>query len=529
MSQFERGNLFERFSKSIEIISWIMVATGFAVTNLFSLEPDDRRAMYVIVLAAALYTGIYYHILIRQALRWRWLRYIPVCATILFLACVYYFTGLRGEVQVFYVLVVSIAGLRHGRKMAILTAVLCATASAVVLLLIPIPSPFIWVSQAIVLLIYVCTGYLSATLAGTIQRQTARMTVLNEVARALSSTIEMDQLLDLIYQQLSRIIPTDSYFVGICAPNRAFIEMQIIVDDGERFPKQKIPYGEGLSSQVIQQRQPLHIRRLSIEKNSLPIKPLPIGSAKRSESWLGVPLLMTDGFTGVLAVASYQPNAFKEDDITLLSNIAGQVALALDNARHHAQVEEQARCDSLTGVYNHGYLVAQLNKEIAQGSQAKPVSLIMLDIDFFKQYNDTYGHIIGDQVLRLIVQAIRAHIKQTDTVGRWGGEEFGIVLPKTTLEQAQIVANRIRQTLLTMPLTDESGKAFPKPTVSQGIATFPDHTNDAGQLVDVADACLYEAKHAGRDQVRVAGTPARYSPARRIHPPLDRVAADSIV
>jgi diguanylate cyclase (GGDEF)-like protein len=170
-------------------------------------------------------------------------------------------------------------------------------------------------------------------------------------------------------------------------------------------------------------------------------------------------------------------------------------------------VEEQARCDSLTGVYNHGYFVAQLNKEITQGSQEKPVSLIMLDIDFFKQYNDTYGHIIGDQVLRLIVQAIRAHIKQTDTVGRWGGEEFGIVLPKTTLEQAQIVANRIRQTLLTMPLTDESGKAFPKPTVSQGIATFPDHANDAGQLVDVADAALYEAKHAGRDQVRVAGTP----------------------
>ena len=137
------------------------------------------------------------------------------------------------------------------------------------------------------------------------------------------------------------------------------------------------------------------------------------------------------------------------------------------------------------------------------------MSLIMLDIDFFKQYNDTYGHIIGDHVWRLIVQAIQVHAKRTDTVGRWGGEEFGIILPNTTLEQAQIVANRIRQTLLTRPLMDESGKAFPKPTVSQGIATFPDHANDAGRLVDVADASLYEAKHAGRDQVRVAGTPAR--------------------
>jgi len=509
MSPPEPNDLLERFAKPIEIIAWIMVATGLAITNWFPLDPGNRQAMYVVVLEAALYIGLYYHILIRQTHRRRWVRYVPVFVTIVFLACVHYFTDLRGEVQVFYVLIVSVAGIRYGRKIAILTAIVCAAASVVVLLLKPIPAPFIWASQGIVLLIYVSTGYLSASLADTIQRQTARMAVLNEVARALSSTIEIEQLWDLIYQQLSRIIPTDTYYVGLLEPNCEFIEMQVIVDAGERFPERKIPYGEGLSSLVIQQRQPLLIRRLSVEQNTLPVKRVLIGDNRDSESWLGVPLLMTDGFTGVLAVASYQPNAFKEDDITLLSNIASQVGLALDNARHHAQVEEQARCDSLTGVYNHGYFIAQLQNAVAQASPAKPVALIMLDIDYFKKYNDTYGHVVGDLVLRLIVQAIRAHIKRTDTVGRWGGEEFGIVLPRTTLEQAQIVAARIRQTLLTMPLVDESGKAFPKPTVSQGIAAFPEHAHTASQLVDLADAALYEAKHAGRDQVRVAmpGTP----------------------
>ncbi|MEW5719223.1 MAG: sensor domain-containing diguanylate cyclase, partial [Chloroflexota bacterium] len=433
---------------------------------------------------------------------------VPGFAGVAFLACVYYFTDLRAEVQVFYVLIVSVVGIRYGRKMAILVAVVCAAASSIVLLLKSIPSPLTWASQAIVLLIYLSAGYLAATLADTIRRQSARMAVLNEVARALSSTIDLDNLLDLIYQQLSRVISTDSYYVGLRAPNDAFIEMQIVVDDGERFAEQKIPYGAGLSSLVIQRRQPLLVRRLSVEQKTLPVKRVLIGKGRHSESWLGVPLLMRDGFTGALAVASYQANAFKEDDITLLNNIASQVALALDNARHHAQVEEQARRDSLTGAYNHGAFVAQLEKEVAQSSRERPVALIMLDIDYFKKYNDTYGHVVGDLVLGLIVQTIRTHIKRTDTVGRWGGEEFGIILPKTTVEQAQIVAQRIRQTLVTIPLLDESGKAFPKPTVSQGIAAFPDHAKSASQLVDLADAALYDAKHAGRDQVRVTGSDA---------------------
>jgi diguanylate cyclase (GGDEF)-like protein len=281
--------------------------------------------------------------------------------------------------------------------------------------------------------------------------------------------------------------------------------MRVIVDDGERFPERRVPFGEGLSSLVIQRRCPLLIQHLSEEQKNLAVNRVLIGKSKHSESWLGVPLLMRDGFTGVLAVASYQANAFKEDDITLLSNIASQVALALDNARHHAQVEEQARRDSLTGAYNHGYFVAQLEREVTQSNPERPVALIMLDIDYFKKYNDTYGHVVGDLVLRLIVQTIRTHIKRTDTVGRWGGEEFGIILPKTTVEQAQIVAQRIRQTLVTVPLADGTARTFPKPTVSQGIAVFPDHANDASQLVDLADAALYEAKHAGRDQVCVTG------------------------
>jgi diguanylate cyclase (GGDEF)-like protein len=134
----------------------------------------------------------------------------------------------------------------------------------------------------------------------------------------------------------------------------------------------------------------------------------------------------------------------------------------------------------------------------------------MLDIDHFKLYNDTYGHVIGDQVLILTVQAIQSHIKKTDTVGRWGGEEFGVILPNTTISQAKLVSDRIRHTLSELPLFNVEGKTIPKPTISQGIATLPDHTSDVDELVIIADRALCRAKNKGRDQVAI-GKPAQTS------------------
>jgi diguanylate cyclase (GGDEF)-like protein len=331
------------------------------------------------------------------------------------------------------------------------------------------------------------------------------MAVLNEVARAISSTIEMEPLLDLIYRQLSRVISTDTYFVGLFNSQEQALEMPIVIDDGQRFPATRVPLGNGLASVVIRERRPLLVRRLSEQMDSLPVKPVVLGHDRLSESWLGVPMMSGEQILGLLAVASYRPNAFGDDDVVLLLSIAGQAAMAVDNARHHAQVEEQARRDSLTGVFNHSYLLQRLGEEVERGQQeGRPVSLIMLDIDYFKTYNDTYGHAIGDMALCLTVQAIRAHVKATDTVGRWGGEEFGIVLPGAGTDEAVQVAERVRQTLAELVLSDEAGGRLPNPTVSQGIATFPGQASNANQLVSLADKALYVAKSRGRDQVVVS-------------------------
>ncbi len=134
-----------------------------------------------------------------------------------------------------------------------------------------------------------------------------------------------------------------------------------------------------------------------------------------------------------------------------------------------------------------------------------PLSLIMLDLDHFKAYNDQFGHVAGDAALKTTVQAIRTNVKIRDAVGRWGGEEFGVALSGATKSQARMVADRIRDTLKSLEPVDRLGRKMPSPTASQGIASLGEDAADADGLVDVADQALYRAKEQGRDKVAVTG------------------------
>jgi diguanylate cyclase (GGDEF)-like protein len=174
----------------------------------------------------------------------------------------------------------------------------------------------------------------------------------------------------------------------------------------------------------------------------------------------------------------------------------------MDNAFHHAEVERQSQTDSLTGALNHGAFLLALEK-LAEDTQpsGSHLSLIMLDVDFFKSYNDTYGHLFGDKVLQALTQTIREHIKGQDVVGRWGGEEFAVILPHTSGANAILVCRRIQDTMYQMRMEHPEKGLVPAPTVSQGIAVYPLETHDAYQLVDIADHRLYLAKERGRNQV----------------------------
>jgi diguanylate cyclase (GGDEF)-like protein len=217
---------------------------------------------------------------------------------------------------------------------------------------------------------------------------------------------------------------------------------------------------------------------------------------------MGVPLIANQNLLGLVAVAAYKPGYFNQKDLEMIQSIALQASLAIDNARNHTAVLEQSRQDSLTGALNHGTFITMLQDELDKSkANSHSVAVIMLDVDSFKNYNDTWGHLVGDQVLTTLTNVIQEHVKNTDLVGRWGGEEFAIALPKASLTQAVRIAERIRHSMQEIDLLAEGNGKLPCPTISQGIAVFPRDANSAFELIDTADKRLYCAKQKGRNQI----------------------------
>jgi diguanylate cyclase (GGDEF)-like protein len=187
----------------------------------------------------------------------------------------------------------------------------------------------------------------------------------------------------------------------------------------------------------------------------------------------------------------------------------------------HSQLVNDSRIDSKTGLLNAGTWEREATAEVARASRTRnPLAVALVDIDKFKAVNDTYGHLVGDQVLREISGSFRDHLREYDLAGRFGGEEFVLLLPHTTEQDAYRIAERMRAHIAGMPIGLE-GAAMAEPvqvTVSIGVAVLDATRRDLTELLAAADAALYRAKAGGRDQVRMvtgAGRSADISPERR--------------
>ncbi len=335
--------------------------------------------------------------------------------------------------------------------------------------------------------------------------QAAReMSSLYHIGLATSSSLNIDEVLMQIYQQVQQLLNPDTFFIALHDPRNGELCFELVTEQGQILPLHKVPIGpQSMSAGVSENRRSLLVGHWDTEEIEIPTQRRVFGL--NTQSILAVPLLTNDRVVGVMSAQQVQPYAFNEDNLRLLSAIAAQAALALENARLHEEVHERAVRDSLTGAHNHGALIDRLTTAIAAAAEKGPVALIMLDVDHFKAFNDRWGHQAGDLALQRVVAVITSHIKSEDTVGRWGGEEFGVVLPGAGRIAAAGVAARIREALAAVPLIGPEGQGWPMPTVSQGVASFPDQAGNAALLVDVADGALYRAKAQGRNSIVVAG------------------------
>jgi diguanylate cyclase (GGDEF)-like protein len=331
------------------------------------------------------------------------------------------------------------------------------------------------------------------------QNHIQRLETVNTFSQQINSSLETEQVLSLLNAALQKALTADSYYVGLVDNGK--IRLDLFYDDGEYFSDVEIPIKNTLAGRVIDNQTSLFLPDLRDSAELADAHRTIIGKNKTSLSWIGIPM-KTAHINGLLAVASYKANTFTQSDMELLSNLAQHAALALDNTFHHKQVEEQSRLDSLTGTYNHKYFLTALQNHIDQAIANKQVlSLIMLDIDFFKSYNDSFGHQVGDMVLTNLCETIRKNIKKEDFVGRWGGEEFAIALPGATADEAHQVALRVQKTMQNLVLVDPKHEKIPAPTVSQGISVFPEEADDIERFIYLADQRLIKAKERGRNQI----------------------------
>lgn len=217
--------------------------------------------------------------------------------------------------------------------------------------------------------------------------------------------------------------------------------------------------------------------------------------------WMGVPLIRHDEFIGLMTIDNYNPYAYTQEDASLALSFANSAAIVIENARLFEQTQQMALTDTLTGIYNRRYFYELAQKEFSRSKRYQsPMSVILIDIDHFKNVNDHYGHLAGDQVLMQFVQRIQEELRTSDILARFGGEEFIILLPETNLGDATQVAERLREVTAQYPFLLVTAQAFI--TISLGVSCFRFTTLSLDHLIDESDKALYEAKQFGRNRVR---------------------------
>jgi diguanylate cyclase (GGDEF)-like protein len=351
----------------------------------------------------------------------------------------------------------------------------------------------------------------------------------------LSSTHDLHRILQVILQTAMAATGAQSGVVLLVDPVSGALVGQV----GEGLPEVDVPelrvgLGEGLLGAVAASGEPLRGR---VDRDGPPLS----SAEPRCLTYVAVPFAApgagpttgleppTDGppaARGVLALYNRHGfDEFDDADLVTLRTFAGQAAVAVDNVRVHEEAQRLSLTDPLTGLSNYRYLRESLRREIERATRfGRTLAVLVLDLDHFKDINDTHGHAAGDAVLAEFARRLRAEIREVDFAFRQGGEEFVILLPETDTTGGTVVAQRLGTAVRRAPVIVVSSGLAGEPkqipvTVSIGIAVFPEHGATGPAVLEAADEALYAAKAAGRDTFQVAVTAGAIGASRGAQPP----------
>lgn len=262
----------------------------------------------------------------------------------------------------------------------------------------------------------------------------------------------------------------------------------------------KVPLREqsgGLLALGVLDGMPLHLTKETIQSYMHD----PILQLLKSEELAVVPLKAKDKVNGIILADNFiTKKPITNDDLRMLIMLANQAGLAIENSQLYEKTVLRAHSDSLTDLWNHGYFQYLLQEELEKSKVTRdPLSLLAVDIDDFKIYNDTLGHQSGDKILKELSTVLKNQSRKMDYVCRYGGEEFMVILPQTNKQESYLIAERLRQDIEKQPFIYEEILPNKKLTVSIGVSTFPEDGTSPADLIASADKALYHAKNTGKN------------------------------
>ena len=336
------------------------------------------------------------------------------------------------------------------------------------------------------------------------QRDIAELQAVSEVA-ARGAALDLDATLETVTGSFRRITTSDSVAVYLWDARTERLGVASLSHDPVLFPKEyaesvreaQIALGEGITGWVAEHRQPLLIDDVAADGRALAFQ----GVSLENKSAIVIPLVVEDRLVGVVRAIKVGTGAYTVDHFHFAQTLALQAALAIAAAEAHGEIRRLSLTDELTDAYNVRHVMQRLREEIEFSKRhGESVSLLVIDGDAMKVVNDQYGHAEGNRVLVEITKAMRVALRLSDVLGRFGGDEFIVVLPRTNAKDAFVTAERVRLAVATHDYRNSWGEPI-RATVSVGVATCPADGGTADELFRSADHALYAAKQGGRNRV----------------------------
>ncbi len=314
------------------------------------------------------------------------------------------------------------------------------------------------------------------------------------IDQRISAILELHHLIDFIIEKATEILE-----VQRCSLMILDVEEQELLIKGARgldediIINTRIKIGESIAGLVARDGNPLLVTDIEVE----PIIGRKNNFLYKSKSFLSVPIKLRDKVVGVFNASDKGPmgeDVFTQTDLKVISMIIQQAAIAIENANYYRELEHLSTIDSLTGLYNHRHFMRTLRHEVERSNRyGNPLCLLMFDVDDLKSYNDVYGHLEGDRLLKEISRAVKESLRVVDVVCRYAGDEFMIILLETSILQVKVVAEKIKQAVSSLRLKRMI-------TLSMGIATCRKNIN-VHDFILKTDQALYQAKKEGKDGV----------------------------